>query len=143
VARRKERRFYRPQSALVAHQETIEAYFADHPPASVNQACAVLLARTGIKRAPTQVRRFLHRCGLRCRRVGSLPAKAERGSASRVSAHGVAAAPGRSGGRAAPGLFCGCRAAASWGPFWAGSGARRGSLCGPRAGGNASMCWGR
>jgi transposase len=77
VARLKELKFYRPQSALVAHQATIEAYFAAQPPASVNQACAVLLALTGIKRAPTQVRRFLHACGLRCRRVGSLPAKAD------------------------------------------------------------------
>lgn len=77
VARLKELRFYRPPSALMTHRETVEAYFTAHPPASVKQACAVLLALTGIKRAPTQVRHFLHACGLRCRRVGSLPAKAD------------------------------------------------------------------
>ena len=69
--------FYRPQSALEAHRETVEAQFAAHPPATIKQACAVLAAVTGVQRAPTQVRRFLDRCGLRCRRVGSLPAKAD------------------------------------------------------------------
>lgn len=68
--------FYRPQSALDAHRATIEAHFAAHPPATINHACAVLSELTGIKRAPTQVRQFLRRCGLRCQRVGSLPAKA-------------------------------------------------------------------
>lgn len=69
--------FYRPQSALEAHRETVTAHFAAHPPATIKQACAVLEERTGVKRAPTQVRQFLHHCGLRCRRVGSLPAKAD------------------------------------------------------------------
>lgn len=69
--------FYRPQSALDAHRETVEAYFAAHPPATIKQACAVLHELTGVQRAPTQVRQFLYRCGLRCRRVGSLPAKAD------------------------------------------------------------------
>jgi transposase len=69
--------FYRPQSALAAHRDTVEAHFAAHPPTTINHACTVLHELTGIKRAPTQVRQFLHRCGLRCQRVGSLPAKAD------------------------------------------------------------------
>lgn len=77
VARLRELKFYRPQSALQAHQATVEAYFAAHPPATINQARAVLQEVTGITRSPTQVRAFLHRSGLRCRRVGSLPAKAD------------------------------------------------------------------
>ena len=77
VARLQEVNFYRPQSALLAHQATIEAHFAAHPPATINQARATLTALTGITRAPTQVRLFLQRCGLRCRKVGSLPAKAD------------------------------------------------------------------
>lgn len=70
-------KFYRPQSDLVAHRATVEAYFATHPPATINQARTVLHTLTGVKRAPTQVRLFLRRCGLRCQRVGSLPAKAD------------------------------------------------------------------
>jgi transposase len=70
-------KFYRPQSALEAHRATVEAQFAAQPPATIKQACAVLAELTGVKRAPTQVRQFLYRCGLRCRRVGSLPAKAD------------------------------------------------------------------
>lgn len=69
--------FYRPQSALAAHRESLEAHFAAHPPATIKQVCAVVEALTGSKRAPTQVRQFLPRCGLRCQRVGSLPAKAD------------------------------------------------------------------
>ena len=68
---------YRPQSALEAHRESLEAHFAAQPPATIKQACAVVEERTGIKRAPTQVRQFLHRSGLRCQRVGSLPAQAD------------------------------------------------------------------
>jgi hypothetical protein len=33
-------RFYRPQSELRVHQGTLEAYFREHPPASVKQAMA-------------------------------------------------------------------------------------------------------
>ncbi len=33
--------FYRPQSVLAAHQETVTAHFAAHPPATIKQACAV------------------------------------------------------------------------------------------------------
>ena len=69
--------FYRPQSALEAPRESLEAPFAAPPPATLKQACAVVEARTGSKRAPTQLRQFLHRSGLRCQRVGSLPAKAD------------------------------------------------------------------
>jgi transposase len=38
VAGLKELHFRRPQSELVAHQETIAAYLLAHPPASVNEA---------------------------------------------------------------------------------------------------------
>lgn len=35
IERLKEIRFRRPHSALLAHQTSLEAYFRDHPPASV------------------------------------------------------------------------------------------------------------
>lgn len=77
VARLQELRFHQPQSAYAAQQGTLAAYFTAHPPTSVNHARATLTQLTGLTRSPTQVRTFLHRCGLRCRKVGSLPAKAD------------------------------------------------------------------
>jgi len=36
----KELKFYKPQSELCEHKKTIEAYFREHPPASVKEAMA-------------------------------------------------------------------------------------------------------
>ncbi len=54
---------------------TIETYFQEHPPRTVNEAQAKIEALTGIKRNPTQTRAFLHRLGMRCRKVGFIPGK--------------------------------------------------------------------
>jgi len=69
--------FHRPQSALHTHRETLEAHLREHPPQTINEAIAVLEALTGIRRSPTQVRRFLKHLGLKCLKVGLLPAKAD------------------------------------------------------------------
>ena len=68
---------HRQQSPLAEHRSTIEAYFREHPPATISQACATVEALTGIKRGPTQVRQFLKSLGMRPRKVGQLPAKAD------------------------------------------------------------------
>lgn len=77
VERLKQLNFYRPQSQLLAHGLSLEASFQAHPPATIKQARALIAAQTAIERSPTQVRNFLLHLGLRCRRVGMLPAKAE------------------------------------------------------------------
>jgi len=69
--------FHHPQSALQAHRETIEAPLREHPPQTINEAVAVLETLTGIRRCPTQVRLFLKQLGLKCLKVGLLPAKAD------------------------------------------------------------------
>jgi len=69
--------FHRPQSALQAHRETLEAHIREHPPQTVNEAIVVLETLTGIRRSPTQVRLFLKQLGLKCLKVGLLPAKAD------------------------------------------------------------------
>jgi transposase len=69
--------FHCPPSALQAHRETIEAHRREHPPQTINAAVAVLETLTGIRRSPTQVRLFLKRLGLKCLKVGLLPAKAD------------------------------------------------------------------
>jgi transposase len=69
--------FYRPESQLQQHQEQIEIYFRTHPPKTLAQAAGKIEELTGIKRSREQVRHFLHRLGMSCRRVGVIPAKAD------------------------------------------------------------------
>jgi len=67
----------RPRSALQHHCTTLEAEFRQRPPATVAEAAARIEALTGIARKPTQVRQFLIALGMKLRRVGMLPAKAD------------------------------------------------------------------
>lgn len=67
----------RPRSALHRHRATIEEEFRQHPPSTVAEAAARIEARTGIARRPTQVRQFLNALGMKPRKVGMIPAKAD------------------------------------------------------------------
>jgi len=51
--------FYRPESELVQHINSLEEYFRVNPPASIKEAQSEIEALTGIKRSETQVREFL------------------------------------------------------------------------------------
>ena len=73
----KEVNFYRPQSELGQHTKTIEAYFCEHPPASIKEATAKIEELTGIKRSENRVRMFLKSIGMAPRKVGMIPAKAD------------------------------------------------------------------
>jgi transposase len=73
----KELNFYSPSSKLDQYRSSLEAYFQDHPPASVKEAAAVIEGQIGIRRSLSQVRQFLERLGMRRRKVGSVPAKAD------------------------------------------------------------------
>jgi transposase len=65
-------------SKLRVHRESIEDYVRTHPPATINEACVKIAELTGIRRSPTQVRRFLkEHCGVRRLKTGVLPAKAD------------------------------------------------------------------
>ena len=66
----------RPRSLLHQHRPTIEADFQPRPPATVAEAAARIEALTGMKRKPTQVRQFLKALGMKPRKVGMMPAKA-------------------------------------------------------------------
>jgi transposase len=59
VEKLKEVNIYRPESKLVAHSTSLEAYFRANPPASIKEAQSEIEALTGIKRSETQVREFL------------------------------------------------------------------------------------
>ncbi len=69
--------FRRPRSDLEDHRATLEAYFREHPPTSAKQAMATIEKLTGVKRSPERVRTFLKRMGMKCRKVGMIPAKAD------------------------------------------------------------------
>ena len=73
----KQLNFYRPQSLLNEQRETLEAHLRAHPPHTITEAISVIEALTGIRRSPTQIRVFLKRRGLKCLKVGLLPAKGD------------------------------------------------------------------
>lgn len=62
-------------SQLNREIKTIKDYFQKHPPRKITEAQAKIEELTGIKRSPTQIRAFLHRIGMRCRKVGFVPGK--------------------------------------------------------------------
>jgi transposase len=69
--------FHMPHSELDEYRESVEAHFRREPPASVAEAQATIARLTGISRGPTQVRQFLHRMGMKFRKVAAVPAKAD------------------------------------------------------------------
>lgn len=73
----KQLNFYRPSSQLLEHRQSLEESLQVHPPATIKQARSLIAAATAIERSPTQVRNFLLHLGLKCRRVGMIPAKAD------------------------------------------------------------------
>jgi transposase len=62
-----------PCSALQEHRPSLEEHFRQHPPRSIKEAQDAIQQRTGIRRGLTQVRRFLHRLGLKPRKVAAIP----------------------------------------------------------------------
>ena len=65
--------FYAPTSELEAHRDDLIGYFRAHPPATLNEAARKIEERTGLKRSPSAVGRFLHGLGMAPRKVGSIP----------------------------------------------------------------------
>jgi transposase len=73
----KELRFYQPHSELAVHATALEAHFRDHPPATIKEAMNEIEELTGIQRSEPQVRQFLKGMGIKRRKVGSVPSKAD------------------------------------------------------------------
>jgi transposase len=61
------------QSQLDEHRASLEEHFRQHPPRSVQEAQQVIEQRTGLRRGPTQVRRFLRRLGMSPRKAAAIP----------------------------------------------------------------------
>jgi transposase len=77
IEKLKEIHFHQPQSELAKHTETIEVYFKEHPPATIKEAMQRIEDLTGIKRSEVQISKFLKSIGVRRRKVGTVPAKAD------------------------------------------------------------------
>ena len=77
IEKLKEINFYQPQSELIKYTSKIEEYFKENPPATIKEAMAKIEELTGIKRSEPQVRKFLLSIGMKCRKIGMIPAKAD------------------------------------------------------------------
>jgi transposase len=64
-------------SPLRSHQQSLEEYFRQHPPATSAEAQNAIEKLTGVHRSPTQVREFLHRLGMKHRKTGFVPGRAD------------------------------------------------------------------
>ena len=62
-----------PVSDLAAHRDLIREEFARQPARSIAEACERIETRTGIRRQPSQVRKFLKGMGLKYQRVRAIP----------------------------------------------------------------------
>jgi transposase len=99
IEKLKELNFFKPESELAAHRQTLEAYFHEHPPATVKEAAAKIEELTGIRRGLSQVREFLKSIGMRRLKVGFMPAKADIDEQERFKKRQTPAAAGRGRGR--------------------------------------------
>jgi transposase len=64
-------------SKLHEHRQSLEDYFKAHPPATIKEAMDAIERLTDLKRSEPQVRKFLNKLGLKRRKVGMVPAKAD------------------------------------------------------------------
>lgn len=76
IEKLKELNFYRPESQLKEHTQTIEKYLMDHPPATIAEASCMIEKLSGVKRGLTQTGIFIKSLGVKLRKVGTIPAKA-------------------------------------------------------------------
>lgn len=63
----------RPVSEMAGYRELIRESFKERPVRSVAEACERIHELTGLRRAPTQVRKFLKDMGLKFLRVRPIP----------------------------------------------------------------------
>jgi len=69
---------WKPRRAVLDnHNELFKNHFDKHPPESVKAAGVEIEKLTGIKRGKTQTRRFLHKIGMKPRKVAGIPSKAD------------------------------------------------------------------
>ena len=132
--------FYRPTSQLDAHQRSLAEHFRAFPVASIAQAQAEIEKLTGLKRSRTQIRLALLKLGLKRRKVGSIPAKADLEKQAAFLSDELQPRLAEAG-QGARQIFFSMLRILSWLRFWAGCGRLPESLSLPPQVGNASMFW--
>ena len=75
----KRNNYVKPTSPLREHAGTLEKYFDEHPPHSVNEAIDVIQKLTGLEYKKSFVHKFLVSLGYSFRKTGGIPAKADIG----------------------------------------------------------------
>ena len=66
------------KSSLDQHSNSLLSHFEDTPPHTINEARSVIKDLTEIERSPSQVKAWMKRHGLRYRKTGQIPAKADK-----------------------------------------------------------------
>jgi len=64
-------------SVLSKHRITVEAFFREHPPRKAKEAAAMIKDLTGEELHVDQVRRFMHKIGMKPLKTGHIPGKAD------------------------------------------------------------------
>ena len=77
VERLKRLDFAKPVSELADHREELENDLRKNPPRSTAQAATDIERITGVRCGLTEVRKFLTGMGMKCRKLGMIPAKAD------------------------------------------------------------------
>jgi transposase len=63
----------RPVSELAAFRDIIRTSFEEQPVSTIAEACNRIEKLTGIRRGPSQVRKFLKDLGLKWQRIRAIP----------------------------------------------------------------------
>ena len=64
---------HRPKSEMAAYRDVIRDSFAKQPASTIAEACERIYQLTGLRRGPSQVRKFLKDLGLKFHRVRAIP----------------------------------------------------------------------
>lgn len=64
-------------SVLMGHRVTLDAYFRQHPPRTAKEAASKVGELTGTPLSVDEVRRFMHKIGMKPLKTGHVPAKAD------------------------------------------------------------------
>ena len=75
----------RPVSEMAAYRELIRASFEKQPATTIAEACERIFQLTGLRRGPSQVRKFLKDLGLKFYRVRAIPVPPKKTLAEHVA----------------------------------------------------------
>jgi transposase len=73
----KELKYVKQKSKLYEYKKTIEQNLKLSPPHNLSEASSRIESLTGLKRSNVQIMKFLKKIGIRCIKVGVIPAKAD------------------------------------------------------------------